>query len=548
MAWLDPTQLRVGLGVMRLSTEKTRDEAHARSVVHAALDEGLRVFDTARAYGLDEWDAHHNERWLGKFLREHGKGGEARVITKGGMRRDGFKWIPDGRAATLEAHCEKSLEALGRPIDLYLLHVPDPKTPFATQVRALMSLRERGLVKAVGLSNVSRAQLDEAVSLGMDVAAVQLGLSLLDDSAIRGGVVAGALSRDITVLCHSPLGGPKKFEQLGAQPWLVAQAREAGCSPWEWALASLLALSPQLMVLPGARRVETVRSCRRAADVKYVAPSKPAPPPPAPAGVKVHLLMGIQGAGKTTAVERLVGEGFSRLNRDDEGGTLEKLHARIGPLLKQGKPVVLDNTYVTRAQRAGAIAAAHQHGAEVHGTWHEIEPAQAQVNIVLRMLAVHGRLLTPAELKKGKTPDSLSPTAHQRTLRTVEVPGDDEGFSSVQRVAFARRGWPWEGTRAALFVGLEAMNDARLGAVPAEWPRIVVGWKEGGGVVVPAGFVDATCPHEGGPPVCWCRPPFPGAVLAQARALGIGFAESLLVSDSPSLQRLAAALGIPVAR
>ncbi len=545
MGWLRDGELRVGLGAMRLSTERTRDEAHARAVIHAALEAGVRVFDTAGAYGLDERDPHHNERWLGQFLGEHARGGEARVVTKGGMLRAGPRWIPDGRAATLERHCGESLAALGRPIDLYLLHVPDPKTPWLTSVRALAKLKERGLVRAIGLSNVTRTQLDQALG-EVELAAVQLGVSVLDDTAIRGGVVAGALQREVTVLCHSPLGGPKKFRQLGTTPWLVEKAKEVGCTPWEWALAQLLSLHPQVMVLPGAKRVETVQSCVRAAGLS-LGPRVDAAPPTAREGTRpvVRLLMGVQGAGKTSAVTQSVSEGFTRLNRDTEGGTLEQLHTRLGGLLAQGRSVVLDNTYVTRAQRGRAIQVARRHGAEVQGVWHDVSTEQAQVNIVLRMLEVHGRLLSPAELKQGKTPDSLGPTGFLATVRALEPLGEDEGFTSLERRAFTRRPWPWPEERPALFVGLDALGDPRVQSAPVAWPRIVLGWKEGGGVALPAGFVDGVCAHEGGPPSCWCRPPLPGFALLHARALKVSLGESRLISTSPSFIKLADALGVP---
>ncbi|MFT3711485.1 MAG: aldo/keto reductase [Archangium sp.] len=540
MSWLRPGELRVGLGTMRLSTERTRDEAHARSVVHAALDGGVRLFDTAFAYGLGERDYNHNERWLGRFLAEHPHGSEARVITKGGMLREGLKWIPDGKASTLEAHCASSREALGREIDLYLLHVPDKRVGLSTSVRALQALKARGLVKAIGLSNVTRTQLDEALGLA-EISAVELGISLLDDSAIRGGVVAGALTRGVTVLCHSPLGGPRKFHELGTIPWLVEKAKAANCTPWEWALAQLLSLSDNLAVLPGARRVETVQSCVKAASLKLSAD----PVPVARSAGKVTLLMGLQGSGKTSAVARAVAEGMTRLNRDDEGGTLEKLHQKIGPLLLQGKSVVLDNTYVTRAQRGGAISVAAKHGADVHGVWHEIDGEQAQINIVLRMLEKYGRLLTPEELQRGKTPEQLGPRGFQMTQRNLEPLGEDEGFASIQRVPFVRRPWPWKAERPALFIGLEQQLDALPKEIPADWPRIVIGWKELG-ATLPDGFVNGVCPHASGPPTCWCRPPFPGFVLFHARALGISFERSLFKTNTPSLMKLATALGIPV--
>ena len=122
--WLGSAELRVGLGCMRLSTDADRDEERALATVAAAVDAGISVFDTARAYGLDEGDAGHNERLLARALRRSGAAGRARIVTKGGMARDGGRWLPDGRASRLRADCEASLVALdGLPIDLYLVPV-----------------------------------------------------------------------------------------------------------------------------------------------------------------------------------------------------------------------------------------------------------------------------------------------------------------------------------------------------------------------------------------------------------------------------------------
>ena len=98
------------------------------------------------------------------------------------MTRPGGGWVPDGRAKAIAADCEASLAALdGLPIDLYLLHAPDPRTPWRTSLRALARLVDEGLVRRVGVANVNRAQLDEAVELA-PIAAVQVALSPFDDA------------------------------------------------------------------------------------------------------------------------------------------------------------------------------------------------------------------------------------------------------------------------------------------------------------------------------------------------------------------------------
>src|SRR5450432_844316 len=93
--------MRIALGCMRLSTDVDRDEARGLATLREALHIGVTTFDTARSYGQDEADAGHNERLLARALRDDPRGREARVVTKCGMRRDGAKWVPDGRARAI---------------------------------------------------------------------------------------------------------------------------------------------------------------------------------------------------------------------------------------------------------------------------------------------------------------------------------------------------------------------------------------------------------------------------------------------------------------
>ncbi|HTU57022.1 MAG TPA: aldo/keto reductase, partial [Polyangiales bacterium] len=132
---------------MRLSTEASRDEARALEVIGAAIDAGVEVFDTARSYALDERDLGHNERLLARALTSR-PAVAARVITKCGMRRDGGAWMPDGRARAIEEDATASVEALaGVPIDVLLLHAPDPRVSFATSVRSLARVHADGMAR-----------------------------------------------------------------------------------------------------------------------------------------------------------------------------------------------------------------------------------------------------------------------------------------------------------------------------------------------------------------------------------------------------------------
>ncbi|HEX4931463.1 MAG TPA: aldo/keto reductase, partial [Gaiellaceae bacterium] len=510
MGWLDASELRVGLGCMRLSTDEDRDEELALETIAAAAGAGMTVFDTARAYG-------DNEALVARALRRCGAEATARIVTKGGMARTGGAWVPDGRAKAIAADCEASLAALdGLPIDLYLIHAPDPRTPWRTSVRALARLADQGLVRHVGLSNVNRRQLDEAIELA-PVAAIQVVLSPFDDRAIRGGVVDRCDELEIALLAHSPLGGPKRAGRVDAAE----------------TLAWLLGLSRVVVPIPGARRPETaLASARIAAAAPASARRRRRKPAPTRADAEVVLVMGIPGAGKSRVAADYTTRGFLRLNRDERGGSLRDLAAALDGALSSGsRQVVLDNTYLTRAARNDVIEVAARHGVTARCVWLDTPLAQAQVNLVGRLLDRFGSLPTPAELRTlaRLEPGLLSPTSQMRAVRELEPPSADEGFGAVEHVPFVRA--PASG-RAGVFVAAAGLG--------AGWehgdqraPHLVFDWNPDGNSAsldravarlaaeVTGPVERALCPHPAGPPTCWCRPPLPGLLLAFARAHGV---------------------------
>ncbi len=398
---------------MRLSTDESRDEQLALETIGAAAGAGVTVFDTAHAYGRGADELGDNERLLARALRRCGAERNARIVTKGGMARAGGGWVPDGRARTILSDCEASLAALdGLEIDLYLLHVPDPRRSWRTSVRALARLVDEGVVRRVGLSNVNRAQLDEALELA-PIAAIEVALSVFDDRALRGGVVERCVEAGLAVIAHSPLGGPRRVGGLRRLEALSLVAKARGVTPAEVALAWLLDVSTAVVAIPGARRPETARSAASAATLdldqgervalrRAFGASRPArierPRPLDDAEVVV--VMGIPGAGKSRIADEYVTRGYVRLNRDERGGSLRKLAEALEHELAAGaRRVVLDNTYLTRAGRSYVIEAANRHRLPARCVWVDVPLAQAQVNLVERLLERLGALPTPQELR-----------------------------------------------------------------------------------------------------------------------------------------------------
>jgi aryl-alcohol dehydrogenase-like predicted oxidoreductase/predicted kinase len=570
---------------MWLSTDPDRTEGRARATIAAAVQAGITVFDTAHAYGLDESDLGHNERLLAPALRDAGAERVARVVTKGGMARPGGAWRPDGRAAAIRRHCEASLTALsGVPVDCYLLHAPDPRTPWDTSVRALARLVEEGLVGRVGVSNVTRDQLDRAVELA-PIAVVQVSLSVADDTALRGGVLDRCAELGLTLMAHSPLGGPRRVRRALADPLLAAvAARHPGAGAAEVALAWLLTRSPTLVAVPGARRPEAVRSAARAArldlDEQDLAAlterfgrRRPSPAVRRRGDREVVMVMGIPGAGKTRLARALVDAARPgqtlRLNRDERGGTLRDLAEELDAALRTAtagpRRVVLDNTYLTRAARSHVLDVSAGHGVPVRCIWLDIPVAQAQVNLVTRLLDRFGRLPEPEELAEAarREPGLHTPTTLARTVRQLETPSQDEGFAVIERRGFTREE-PDEavGVTAGVVV-VAAAAAARPGwrvAIAAAAPdaaHLVIDWRPDGSAadleavaaaldgVVAGPVATAVCSHPAGPPVCWCRPPLPGLAVAFARRHRVAPSRVIVVGVSPAFRAMASALGGP---
>jgi aryl-alcohol dehydrogenase-like predicted oxidoreductase len=564
---------------MRMSTGESRDPELSVATIAAAAQAGITVFDTAHAYGRDEHDTGQNERLLAAALRRAGAERTARIVTKGGMTRTGDAWVPDGRAKAIRLDCEASLAALdGLPIDLYLVHAPDQRTPWPTSVRAVARLVNDGLVRRVGLSNVNRAQLEEALELA-PISAVQVALSLLDDRALRGGIVERCAELGIAVIAHSPLGGPRRAGALSRREPLAAVARAHEASPAEVALAWLLDLSPAVVAIPGATRPETARSAARAAGLALTtedraalaeatpgyrpraARSVPAGSQPSEEDGDVVLVMGIPGAGKTRVAQEYVARGYLRLNRDERGGALRELAVALDHELNAGaRRVVLDNTFLSRAARSYVIESASRHQVPIRCVWLDTPLTQAQANLVERMLDATGSLPSPEELRalSRRSQGLMLPTSQMRALRELEPPAADEGFAAVEIVPFGRDAAPGR-TKTGVFVAASALRRAGWERAVREAdpnvPHLVFEWSPSGDdatlgadVAMLAGAVagpvqGAVCPHGGGPPSCWCRPPLPGLPLAFARAHGLDPAQSILIGHSAAHRTLAATLG-----
>ncbi|MEW2418170.1 aldo/keto reductase [Streptomyces sp. NPDC046866] len=266
----------IGLGAMPLSIEHRPDESRAIATVHAALDAGVTLIDTADSYHWHAGEEGHNELLIARALARYGGDTSGVLVaTKGGRGRPGDgSWTVTGTPEHLKRAAEASARRLGaEAIGLYQLHKPDPAVPWAESVGALRELLDAGTIRSAGISNVTTAQIREAHAiLGPGLVSVQNQYS----PAVRDSEPQLRLSTELGLafLPWSPLGGlsrsslegPSGPTSAGTAFHRVAAGR--GVSPQQVALAWLLTRSPAVIPLPGASRPASITDSARAAHLE----------------------------------------------------------------------------------------------------------------------------------------------------------------------------------------------------------------------------------------------------------------------------------------
>jgi len=269
---------RVGLGCNnfggRLDLERTR------AVVEAALEAGITFLDTADIYG-----GGGSERFLGEILE--GRRDQVVLATKFGMGPD--EGMARGSREYMRHALAASLERLRTDyVDVYYYHQPDETTPVAETIGAMRELVEEGRVRAIGVSNFSVEQLDEAVAAG-PVAALQNHYNLLEREAeadvlprcaelgvgyvpyfpLASGLLTGKYRRGEPPPQGTRLSGRSEalsdsaFDRIEA---LEAFAQERGHTLLELAIAGLASQPGVVSVIAGATAPEQVRANAAAAD------------------------------------------------------------------------------------------------------------------------------------------------------------------------------------------------------------------------------------------------------------------------------------------
>jgi aryl-alcohol dehydrogenase-like predicted oxidoreductase len=283
----------IGLGCMNLSHAYGQPPApeDAERLLLTALDAGVTLFDTARLYGFGA-----NETLVGRMLKPH----RSRIVlcSKGGLGGetgdDGVqRRVIDGRPATLRRDAEASLRRLQTEvIDLYYLHRWDKQVPIEDSVGEMSRLVERGLVRSIGLSEVSAATLRRAQAVH-PIAAVQseyspwsrnveiavldacreLGTAFVAFSPVARGFLTSAPPDPATfdakdIRRAMPRFAPEAYaHNLALLRGFAAIGADAGCTPAQLSLAWLLAKGEHVIPIPGTTNLTHLRENLAAGDI-----------------------------------------------------------------------------------------------------------------------------------------------------------------------------------------------------------------------------------------------------------------------------------------
>jgi aryl-alcohol dehydrogenase-like predicted oxidoreductase len=260
----------IGLGGMPMSIEGRPDAERSIATIHAALEAGVTLIDTADAYQRDPGEVGHNEQLIAQALREYGADtSHVLVATKGGHLRPGDgSWTLNGRPEYLKEAAKASARRLGvEAIGLYQFHRPDPEVAYGDSVGAIRDLLDEGVIEMAGISNANVAQIDEANEiLGGRLVSVQNQFSPAFNSSLAELKHCAELG--IAFLPWSPLGGISRAGSIGTDHGIFQKVADArGVSPQQIALAWELSLAPVVIPIPGASRPASIRDSVLAAEL-----------------------------------------------------------------------------------------------------------------------------------------------------------------------------------------------------------------------------------------------------------------------------------------
>ena len=255
----DMTVNRMGFGAMRLTGRgiwgPPADPEECKRVLRRAIELRVNFIDTADSYG-----PHVSEELIAEALYPYPD--DLVIATKAGFLRLGpNRWEPDGRPEHIRDAIMGSLRRLRvERIDLYQVHTPDRKVPYAETVGAFRDLQQAGLVRHVGVSNVSLQQLGVARGI-VEVVSVQNRYNLTDRASEP--VLEACAREGLAFIPWYPLAMGKLAGEA-----IERVARRRGLTPGQAGLAWLLHRSPVMLPIPGTSKVSHLEENVAAAEVE----------------------------------------------------------------------------------------------------------------------------------------------------------------------------------------------------------------------------------------------------------------------------------------
>ena len=241
---------RLGFGALRLTGEGIwgwpADRENARKVLRRAVELGVNFIDTADAYGPDV-----SELLIAEALHPYPAG--LVIATKGGFTRPGpGRWVPNGKPEYLTQCVEKSLKRLKlERIDLYQLHRIDRSVPVEESLGALKKMQEAGKIRHVGLSEVSRKEIERAKKV-VPIVSIQNEYNIVDRKS--EDALAYCEKENMGFIPWAPIGGSGSSFKKPGNP-LEIEAKRHNASGIQLALAWLLQRSPVMLPIPGTSSV-----------------------------------------------------------------------------------------------------------------------------------------------------------------------------------------------------------------------------------------------------------------------------------------------------
>lgn len=288
---------------------------------------------------------------------------------------------------------------------------------------------------------------------------------------------------------------------------------------------------------------------------------------------EVVMLMGIQASGKTSASQDFINKGYVHLNRDQIGGTLEKLVPMLSTQLSQGLNVLLDNTFGTKKSRKPFIEACQQQNVPIRCLHMDTSIEHAQFNAAKRIINRYGKLLSLEEIKASKDPNVFPVAVLFSYHKNFEEPTTAEGFTAIEKIKFVRHKDPsynnkalildYDGTLRQTISGQDyPIESSDVQVIPGR-SAILQQYKSEGylllGVSNQSGVgkgklshgaakacFDKTnellghdidyvyCPHGSFPIACYCRKPLPGWAVFFIEKYKLNASECIMVGDMTS--------------